>query len=210
MDPIKITYETLFELLRREKLREELQKLDPTFYRDVISYLKEKKELIETQKTKQDLFVQQELQKAISQEINIRKILKELYERREKKILSMALDTSRTGGILDTSILLEQEKQLYESLLTLLSDFRNGILTNILNMQEVNIQQTQLSEEKPLEKEEKPREIKLIRFLHPVPKFLGENLEEYGPFDQEDIANIPIKLADVLIEKGRAEEMDGE
>jgi DNA replication initiation complex subunit (GINS family) len=42
MADVKITYETLFDLLRREKNRNELQQLDPSFYLDVVSYLKEK------------------------------------------------------------------------------------------------------------------------------------------------------------------------
>jgi DNA replication initiation complex subunit (GINS family) len=208
MPGINITYETLFEILRREKLREELQKLDPSFFQDVLNYMKEKKALIEVQRSKEDLFAREELQKALIQETNIKRILKEFYERREKKILNMAIDTSRTGSILDTSVLLEQEKKLYEVLLNVLTDFRKGILNNLLNLQEINIQQTQIEQKIEQKPQEKPRETKLIRFLHPVPKFLGENLEEYGPFEPEDMANIPIKLADVLIEKQRAEHMD--
>ena len=37
-----ISYTTLFELLRREKDREELQKLQKTFFEDVKSYIQEK------------------------------------------------------------------------------------------------------------------------------------------------------------------------
>jgi len=48
---------------------------------------------------------------------------------------------------------------------------------------------------------------KLVRFLHPVPKFVGRELEVYGPFEREDIANLPKEIAEVLIIKGRAEEM---
>ena len=210
MTDIKITYETLFELLRREKLRQELQKLDDTFFQDVLNYLKEKKDLIESQKSKKDLFAQEELQKAIAQEANIKKILKELYERREKKILNMAMDSSRTESIIDTSALLEQEKQLYETFTTILTDFRKGILHSLLTLQDVEIKQTEVKQEPEKELEKPVKETKLIRFLHPTPKFVGENLEEYGPFEPEDVANIPKKLADILIEKQRAEEMEVE
>ena len=110
MGEINITYETLFELLRREKNREELQKLDETFFNDVVTYLKEQKEFLNEQKTKQDLFAVEELKKAEIQEENIRKILRELYEKREKKMISLALDASRTSSsIIDTSVLLEEE-----------------------------------------------------------------------------------------------------
>ena len=46
-----------------------------------------------------------------------------------------------------------------------------------------------------------------MRFLHQVPKFVGPELEEYGPFGEEDIANLPAEVADVLINKGKAEEI---
>jgi len=39
---VRITYETLYELLRREKSNDELQKLDESFFRDVIEYLAER------------------------------------------------------------------------------------------------------------------------------------------------------------------------
>ena len=109
---INITYETLFELLRREKNREELQKLDKSFYQDVVSYLKGKEEAIEQLKTKQDLFVGEEKAKAEKQLENIRKILKEFYDKREKKIIEMTMDASRTSSIaIDTSAMLQEEKQ---------------------------------------------------------------------------------------------------
>ena len=48
----------------------------------------------------------------------------------------------------------------------------------------------------------------MIKFNHAVPKFVGEDLEVYGPFEENDMANLPSKIADVLVSKGRAEEMD--
>ena len=41
---VVITYETLFEILRREKTREELQKLPDNFHNDVGKYLSDKKQ----------------------------------------------------------------------------------------------------------------------------------------------------------------------
>ena len=38
-----ITYETLYEIVRLEKQRKELQKLDDTFFLNVVKYLEEKK-----------------------------------------------------------------------------------------------------------------------------------------------------------------------
>ena len=50
--------------------------------------------------------------------------------------------------------------------------------------------------------------MKSIRFIKPVPKFLGTELEIYGPFEENDIASLPSRIAKVLIKKERAEEMN--
>ena len=54
---------------------------------------------------------------------------------------------------------------------------------------------------------EEKKNAKIIRFLNHVPKFVGKELEDYGPFEEEDIANLPSEIADVLISKGSAEEI---
>jgi len=59
-----------------------------------------------------------------------------------------------------------------------------------------------------LDKEE-PNNTRLGRFLNSVPKFVGKELEEYGPFAEEDIANLPVEIAEVLINKGKVEEIKG-
>ena len=43
-----------------------------------------------------------------------------------------------------------------------------------------------------------------------MPKFVGPELEEYGPFEEEDIANLPAEIADVLISKAKADEIKEE
>jgi len=57
------------------------------------------------------------------------------------------------------------------------------------------------------EEAEEPENTKLIRFIYSVPKFLGHYLEVYGPFEEDDTANLPEEIADILIKKGRAEEI---
>lgn len=209
---VNITYETLFELLRREKNREELQQLDESFFKDVVDYLKAKKELLEQQKTKQDLFAVEERKKAEQQEENIRKILREFYERREKKIINMAMDRSRTSSsVVDTSVLLKEERAMYDYLVDLLDRFRRGVLFNLLEAAPPKIEAAKEVEAAPGEKKEEVEEkekTKTIKFVNAVPRFVGEDLEEYGPYDGNDVADLPLKIAEVLIDKGRAEEME--
>ena len=43
---VVITYETLFDILRREKSRDELQELPISFFYDLMNYMNEKNEFI--------------------------------------------------------------------------------------------------------------------------------------------------------------------
>jgi DNA replication factor GINS len=193
---ISITYETLFELLRREKNRDELQSMSPTFYKDVVEYLAAKNQLMPQDMTSPDS------RRMLLQMENTSKIIRELYERREKKIILMALNKSRTGSsIVDTSSLLEEERKLFEDLLSILHTSRQGILCNLLNARLPDI----CPVPEPVKQEEDP--MKMIRFLQSVPKFVGTELETYGPFEQDDVARLPNEIANVLITKGRAEEI---
>ena len=221
MGDINITYETLFELLRREKNREDLQKFDHSFFKDVVVYIKAKKENLEQQKTKQDLFAAEERKKAETQYANIRKILREIYEKREKKIVNMAIDRSRTSAsIIDRSALLKEEREMYHCLVGVLDRFRRGILFKILEADIPGMEDIpQVLEDKNQEKAEVGADLednnteeekgkKRVKFIHAVPRFVGDDLKEYGPYEEADVSEIPIAVAEVLIDKGRAEEIE--
>ena len=204
----KITYETLFDILRNEKNREELQTLDPNLFEDLIQYLKEKKHLLD-EAPSGELFSNIEKEKTQKQLENAKKLIKELYERREKKILNMAMINSRVSGLLDKSAMLAEEKQLFDRLTNLLEIFRVDVLYKLLDGNTPlvrNIGETESAVQKP--KEQKDGTL-LLRFLQPVPKFVGKSLEIYGPFEADDVASLPKEIADVLVSKGRAEIMQG-
>ena len=52
-----------------------------------------------------------------------------------------------------------------------------------------------------------PPKLKKIRFVHPVPSFIWTDLQEYGPFEEGEETEIFEEVADLIIEKGRAEEV---
>lgn len=43
-----------------------------------------------------------------------------------------------------------------------------------------------------------------VVFLSSIPTFVGEDLNNYGPFNEGDIANIPPRVAGVLVYRGVA------
>lgn len=214
---VTVTYESLFDLLIREKTKDELQQLDKNFFSDLTSYLKDKIAIIEALSAANP----GEAEKAKKQLQNIHRIVKDLYERREKKIMSMALARSRAAAdVIDTSALLEEEKALFSSLTEQLDYYRQSLLNNLISAQPlrkeelrqtepVNEMQQQMRQQTTSAeaKDTDAKNTKLVRFLHAVPRFVGKELEVYGPFEQEDIANLPAEIAGVLIHKGRAEEL---
>jgi DNA replication initiation complex subunit (GINS family) len=259
-DSVAITYETLYEILRSEKNKEELCELDEIFYANVLEYLKEKTRILEEASSKSDIFSLDEKDNTQVQLRNIRKIIREIYERREKKIINMALNKSRTNSdIIDTSNLLNPEQKFFQTLTGLFDKFRFGILAQILSLQEPDLsiecamelpeeaepdftpkeikpevketkeeittpepetkqeplpvetstepkptEETPVEPEKPLES----KSVKKIKIIQPVEQLVGSELEIYGPYKEKDIAEVPSEIAEILIGKGSAVEVE--
>ncbi len=202
---VVITYETLYETLRREKLRAELQPLDKSFLKDIVNYLNDKQSIFDSQMKKTSIFSGSETQKTQKQIENIKRMIQELYEKRENKIVDLAKYASRTDEKNVYQEMLEEEKVLYEELVSLLNNFRKNVLLNVLSLRTPDVHQKE--EPKELKKDDKPNN-RLIRFLHATPKFVGDDLKVYGPFEEEDVAALPLKVADILIKNGRAEDVN--
>lgn len=160
MGEIKITLESLYDLLRNEKKREDLQKLEGTFFIDVVMYLKEKQALLESKQKSTELFAIGDREKLEYELRSIKRILKELYEKREKKMLEIALNKSRTGSdIIDTSAMLSMEREFYHKILRTLDDFRWGILQHLWRGELPNLPE-QRKLEVGVEKEPEKKEVK--------------------------------------------------
>ncbi len=201
---LKITYDVLFDMLKREKQRSELQKCDASFYDDLAAYVQKKADA--------------PAQMALRQQDNVLKIIAEIYERREKKIVLMALDKSRTkSNLVDTSGLLPPEKALFDSLIAFFDNYRTDILDSIC----AGLPPTSVSFSSALPASHeaslrgtagfslpKSSKTKAVRFICPVPKFVGRDLQEIGPFAEHDIATLPPEIADILIAKGKAAEIN--
>ena len=204
---INITYETLFEILKREKETTDLQKLDHKFLNDFVDYLNEKMKLLEKD---DNLFSYEEKKKLEKQIDNARRLIKEVYERREKKIIDLALMKSRTkSNIIDKSHLLGNETEFFNEMVNILDSFRSSTIDIVLtgNYLKKDKEKEVFADSDSVNEKILKKDTKIVRFLYSVPKFVGKELEEYGPFAEEDIANLPLEIAELLIEKGRVEEI---
>ena len=236
MDEIRITLETLYDILRNEKKREELQKLEETFFIDVVAYLREKKVLLESKANSEELFAAGEMDKLEYELRSIKRILKEIYEKREKKIIDIAMNKSRTGSdIIDTSSMLREEKEFYKEMLVDLDKYRKGILGSLFLAElpnltaekkvelKSNLLKEKVEEKKPevkkpenitkkkeTESVQKPlqsQQMTKIKFIHPMPSFVWKDMKVYGPFEKGDETEIFPEVAELIVRKGRAEKV---
>ena len=205
-----ITYKALYEILRKEKYEKELQKLDPIFFQSVIKYLDEKEVILASQKSKDSVFAK-ESDKTQKQLENIRKILREIYEKREGKIVMHALISSRfnENNLLN---MLSEEAQFYNDIKNILNKYRINILENLLLKKLPNLVQEEIKQLSSNIKEVTKTNNApiLLRILEPVPQFIGDDLIIYGPFENEDVISLPFNMANILINKKKAEEMKPE
>jgi DNA replication initiation complex subunit (GINS family) len=222
-----ITYEQLFDTLRREKSRDDLQKLEKNFFDQVRIFLSAKQDMIRAESSQG--IGSLAAQRATIEYQNVKKILKELYERRERKIVTLAMHRTRTdAAIIDNDSLLPDEKMYLESLVHLMLQTREQVFS-LLEMRDPIVvtplpQYQPTYEREPMEHKQQSMDVEesngdtytqeehtlSVRFVAPVPKFVGKDLRVFGPYEQGEQAVLPDEIAQILIRKGRAQEMDPE
>lgn len=204
---VVITYESLYELLRREKYRPELQKLDTSFYMNSLRYLKEKQAILSSQESKDSIFAGSEIEKTRTQLRNVQKILRDIYEKREEKIVRLSLFNSRNNAsVQNESALLPEEEDIFEAVKGVLSQYRSGILHNILSANQMELP---IKKEKALKitgeiDKVNPALIK-VRILASIPDFVGPDMNIHGPFENGMVVELPKDISDVLIGNSQAE-----
>ena len=178
-----ITYNDIYEALRKEKYSETLQPLNKKFVSEVSDYLKEKKEVADK---KEDMF-SDAIVKSKKQLENAISMFKELMMRRKKKLLNLAFIARETGiSKRDFDNMLDLEKDMFDKIVKSMEqadknmeDFMNG-------------------------KEEKANN-QIVMFKTNVEQFLDMNGEKIGPFDKGEVANLPEQIVKILIDAGKAE-----
>lgn len=160
---------------------------------------------------------------------NIEFLFNDLLKIREIKILNAALANQE----INLEHVVEAEKLLYQNLISTFKGYKK--VKNLLLIegqysldQEITVKEEQaiLTEDSELEKakeiglkdkeqllEEKIKEeidynYTLIRFLKKTPPLVGIDLLNYGPFEENDIANLPYKNALILINEKFAQQID--
>ena len=170
-----ITFELIRKIQREEQRVSKLTKLPENFYKNASSYLNRKKKLAEK---KDDRKVALEAK-------SIERLIEDIFNRRERKILNQVLITARTN--IPPENLTEEEKDLFENLVNLVKERRKKGLNRILT-------------------EKKEELVSLVVFKEDFPEFLGLDEKTYGPFKKGDIAKLPEENVKPLLKKKVVEE----
>ncbi len=218
---IKNEYEKLYQHWLKEFRQLELTLLPmESFnnYKNAINYVNEFR-------PNQNEKISNEILKSYQENFNF--LFNDLLKIREIKIINFALALQE----INLNNLVEAEKLLYQNLISILKGFKkvrdfsvyeevqDDKIKNILENAIIENSNDYESEKIELKREfARPKvgfklnkedvNYTLVRFLTKTPPLVGVDLINYGPFEKEDIANIPYKNAKILIGEKFAEKID--
>ena len=175
-----ITYNDFYEILRKERYSEQLQLWPKNFIIDVSGYISEKKKLA----SQEGEYFSDEVAKVKKQLENANSIFKELMLLRKKKLLGLVFVASETGiNKRDFENMLDFEKELFDNIMSSI-EFSEKALNSEFTNGEI-IPEGQM--------------MKLVLFLDNVDGFLDVSGKELGPFNKDDIVNLPKQIVEILV-----------
>jgi DNA replication initiation complex subunit (GINS family) len=225
---LKADYKRLYQYWLKEFEQTALARLtqeDFNYFSKIVNHIK-KFELEDKQKVK--------LQLLNSYKDNFNFLFTDFLKIRELKLLNAALTLQE----IDFNDVIEAEKLFYQNLVSSIKGFKKLKKislyddTESLELEEIFEKENVIVEPAPLEKvkddektivpidavSEKSKTIQtkqlaqykytLIRFTSPSPPLVGVDGINYGPFQENDIANIPYKNAKILFYEKFAEKID--
>jgi DNA replication initiation complex subunit (GINS family) len=184
-----LSYNDLYELLRKERFNENLQLLPKNFLEEVSAYLNEKKEL----SMNDDSMFADSVLKAKKQFENSIAIFKELIIRRKKKLLNLVFVAAETGIMKrDYENMLVFERELFDKLVKAFEE-------NDKEISKVFIQK---------KTEELKKTNRMIIFNQNVEQFIDMTGGLVGPFASGELANLEKEVAEILVSGGKASFVD--
>ena len=205
----ELSYRTLRKIQQAEKQYPQITQINKEFYQDVTTLLKELQHRLKNEKKPQkQMLLAEESQ-------NIEKIIRNIYEQREKKIILAAIGKAR-GGNPNIKSLVAEEKKLFDKLYQSLISVRKELL---FSMNEENLYDT-LSEldikedlkqppSQPSKNSEQSEVEKnlvvantnpILRIKKDIPSFIGTDNNTYT-LNKGDIISLPSDMAKMLTDK---------
>ncbi len=209
MNKEEINYRFLRKIQQMERSTPVLTDLDNDFYTNIQKYFLDLKNYLNSESDEHK-------KKLLDEEIvNTKKIINNIYEQREKKILLTAISKAR-GGNPDFKNMVDIEKKFFDSILNLINNFRN----NILEKQKTKDDKKEKQEIKKIKSENtimnNKNEIKIvtnanlnpiIRVIKDIPNFVGTDTKNYN-LKKGDIVSLPKDMQEMLIKRKVVEKLE--
>ncbi|MFH1337812.1 MAG: hypothetical protein ABIH55_02980 [Nanoarchaeota archaeon] len=168
-----ITYEGIRKVLVDEKKATKPVALPDGFFEKVKIYLDNKSKVTDKKES-------------IWEVESAQRLLKDFFEIRERKILTLALYSVRSGITVEN--LTEEERIFFDKLVASLKEFQEK-------------RKGMMSGEEIIEKS-------MIAILKDVPEFVATNMKTYGPFKEGEVVSLPKDAGEVLVKREDAREIE--
>ena len=218
---LKIGYEKLYQQWLEEFQQASLTELN----QELFNYYKEILNFVDDYEEENSNELKDYLLKSYKDNLNF--LFNDFLKLREVKIINSALALEE----INLNNVIEAEKLLYQNLVSAIKGFKRVKSLSLLegeskmNLEDlieseiiaqksiVNAsisnkkEETIVSESNEIIDKEKMN-YTLVRFLKKTPPLVGMDIINYGPFEKEDIANLPQKNAKILISEKFAEKIE--
>lgn len=190
----------LREIYRKERMSPYLQDVGKDFYKQIENYIKEIYSKYEEDSKKGEI---SKLTVLLSEFENIKATINDVYEIRERKIVSNALYYIKSGGEIEVENLTTEEEAMLKRIIGILRERRSSVLEKIISEKAAEEMRIPEAKEKQLTLQGKIT----IRILKEIPPIVGVDGKVYGAFKEEDVVTLPEPNAIVFINQGVAEQI---
>lgn len=200
MDEEELSYKTLRKIQQMEKNSPSLTSLYPSFYSALSEYLEKLGSRLKNESSSQKKMI-------LSDEIqNTKKIVINIYEQREKKILLAAVSKAR-GGNSNLKNLENVERNLFDSVLNLMLDSREKLLETAPEKKtdkgKIKTVESPVKKEEPAEQSNSNP---IMRITESIPEFIGTDKRKYN-LQEGDVVSLPENMGKLLSNRGVAEKI---
>lgn len=195
MDEQALTFSELRKIQKEEERQEELTELADNFLLQVRNYLESKKKVSGEDREYR----------------NARRVFEKIISIREDKIVRSAKISAKSGMSSDNELMLPFEQQLFRDLRSTFEEHREEAEErtdpDTDHTFEDEDMELKTEPEEETEEQETDEEYSQVRITGPVPEFMGTDLETYGPFEEGEEVKVPAENAEILVNRGNAEEI---
>jgi DNA replication initiation complex subunit (GINS family) len=224
----ELDYETISQLFQKERKVSRLTEITPKFYDEVSKYIKnlETEYLKEFQKNPASpttMLLREE-------QIKITRLLKHIYEIRERKVVLFALNKVK-GSSQDVKNITPQEQLLLNEVIEVLARTRSPILdktqsttrsapdetatkTETIDQEPAELELEEETEPVPIDTEQKPQveparsktqpghDYVVALVIDDISSFVGTDLNTYD-LNREDVVSLPKDVASILVKNNK-------